>query len=281
MEIQIQTLQQVSPEQLLETFNASFAGYFVPLQLTLQQFQNKLATEQFNPCFSAGAFHHEQLVGFIIHGADVIAGKKKVYNAGTGVIPAYRGNQLTKKMYAYVLPLLQKENVSTLQLEVITQNETAIQSYMHAGYEITRKLVCYRGQLSGSLKNSGARIQELHHYDWSILQKFWDFTPSWQNDRTVMEKQKSSNQSYGAFVGDVLAGYIIFNPSAKRIQQLAVHPGYRRQGVASALLHHTVKEAGTIYIINVDDSSIVTKKLLHCAGLNPFIEQYEMTLKLR
>lgn len=281
MAIQIQTLQQVSLVQLLETFNASFAGYFVPLQLTPEQLENKLTAEQFDPSLSVGAFHQGQLVGFILHGAGIIAGKKKVYNAGTGVIPAYRGNQLTQKMYRYILPLLKKENVSTLQLEVITQNEAAIQSYIHAGYAITRKLVCYRGQIGASVKNTGATIQELHHYDWSTLQQFWDFTPSWQNDMPVIENQKSSNRLYGAFVGDALAGYIIVNPPAKRIQQLAVHPGYRRQGIASALLHHAGNETGTISIINVDDSSIAAKALLQGAGLHHFIEQYEMHLKLR
>ena len=101
--MRLQILENIPYEKLLEVFNLSFSDYIVPLCLTQEQLEDKIKTDSIKLEFSVGAFEDNQLIAFILHGYDMIDNLKIVYNAGTGVIPAKRGNRLTKKLYEYVL----------------------------------------------------------------------------------------------------------------------------------------------------------------------------------
>jgi hypothetical protein len=64
--------------------------------------------------FSAGLFDEHQLVGFIFTGIDKVDEQKIAYNAGTGIIPLYRGKNLTSKMYQYIFEILKKKKSGTI-----------------------------------------------------------------------------------------------------------------------------------------------------------------------
>lgn len=122
----------------------------------------------------------------------------------------------------------------------------------------------------------------MNAYDWQKLQSFWDLKPSWQNSIIAVEKLKNTNISIGIYDGEKLLGYTIFNPKIKRIHQLAVDKNYRRKGVGRQLLAHIATNYGKdVSAINVDNTSAETLKFFKDIGMDIYIKQYEMELKLK
>lgn len=93
------------------TFLKAFADYFVPIQLTAEQFQAKLKRESIGPAFCVAAYAGSEMVGFILTGLGEFDAKPTAYNAGTGVVHGHRGHQLTRKMYSYLLPKLRESGI--------------------------------------------------------------------------------------------------------------------------------------------------------------------------
>ncbi|WP_299437750.1 GNAT family N-acetyltransferase [uncultured Aquimarina sp.] len=178
--MEIHTLIGVDTKDILKVFNESFSDYFIPFQLTEEQLDSKMLADKVNLGVSVGVFEDERLIAFILHGFDEINGEKIVYNGGTGVIPEKRGFGLTKQMYNFILPVLKEKGINKLFLEVITKNIQAITSYKKSGYKIERELYCYKGEIVISNVNNNLEIRELQEYDWSLMQSFWDITPTWQ-----------------------------------------------------------------------------------------------------
>ncbi|MBK7812597.1 MAG: GNAT family N-acetyltransferase [Saprospiraceae bacterium] len=279
--MEIKTLENIDFEVLLHAFNESFSDYFVPLQLTLDQLKAKLKLDKVNFAYSVGAFIDQKLVGFILHGFDTIDIKRVVYNGGTGVIPAQRKQGLTQEMYDYILPTLRAENIDHLVLEVIVQNKQATKVYQKVGFNIVRKLICYKGAINAST-HSQIRIEEMSEYNWEKLKSFWDFTPSWQNSTKVLEELRDTNKLFGAFMDDQLVGYSVYNPQSKRVQQFAVDHKCRGMKIGSSLFHHIgIEYEKNLSIINVDETSKSTNAFLTRIGLENFVEQLEMKLYIK
>lgn len=279
--ITLQTLDNISIEALLEVFNLSFSDYIVPFHLTKEQLQDKIKSDSVRLEFSVGAFEDNRLIAFLLHGYDIIDSLKVVYNAGTGVIPAKRGNRLTSKMYEYILPILHENNIDKVVLEVITTNETAVKTYQNIGFKIIRQLNCFKGVLNTSTANHDFEIRELEAYDWPKFQSFWDFKPTWQNSLTAVEQLKQSNVSIGIYDNETLIGYTIYNPKSKRIHQLAVDKNYRNSGIARKLLGYiSTNHAVAIAFLNIEDSSTEVLKFMTGIGTNVYIKQYEMEFNL-
>ncbi len=277
----IKTLEHTTPDKIVEVFNESFSDYIVPLKLSIAQLENKIQNDGIRLRFSPGAFEGDRLVGFILHGYDMINNKPVIYNAGTGVIPSQRGQKLTSELYSFILPILRSEGVSKIQLEVITGNLPAIRTYQNTGFQITRTLNCYKGSLNPTEAAIDLRIRKLEQYDWPIMQSFWDWLPSWQNSITAAENLRHDNLAYGIYTNETLLGYIIYNPLSKRVQQFAVHKQHRRKGIGSQLFHaisHNIEKE--IAIINVEEGSKDTDRFLASIGLNIYVKQYEMELRV-
>jgi ribosomal protein S18 acetylase RimI-like enzyme len=278
----LQTLENISTKRLLEVFNLSFSDYIIPVCLTQEQLEDKIKSESIKLELSVGAFEDNQLIAFILHGYDLINNLKIVYNAGTGVIPTKRGNKLTTKLYDYVLPLLHKNRIDKVLLEVITTNETAIKTYKNIGFKIVREFNCYKGSMNLTNANNSFEIRELEVYDWLKFTSFWDLKPSWQNSITAVEKLKKFNISIGLYENEKLVGYTIFNPKTKRIHQLSVDKNYRKRGIGRQLLEYISSNYGRdISIINVDNASKDTLKFMTDIEMKTFIKQYEMELTLK
>ena len=275
--MEFRSLEQVGKLDILQAFNLAFENYFVPLQLTTSQFEAKLKADNTNLSLSVGAFDNDVLVGFILHGTKEEAEKLAIYNGGTGVLPSYRGQGLTKQMYGYFFTALQPQRVSYLILEVISSNHAAIKSYKDVGYRIIRELNCCKGQLNEFSLDIEAEIIELEECDWPLLQSFWDVGPSWQN--SIRSVNQNNSSILGAFFGDQLVGYLVYSQKSNRIQQIAVHKKFRRRGVASNLVNYVKKEYGPqLSVINIESTSLALNGFFAAIGLEMFLSQLEMKL---
>lgn len=278
--MEIRRLTHNDVAALLDAVNGAFADYIVPFQLDAEQLQFKMTSEDVLPAFSVGVFDAGKLVAFIMHGFRNSPGKRIVYNAGTGTLPAYRGKGLVGKMYDYMLPFLKDHEIEQLVLEVIEGNQRAIHAYEKNGFSIRRKLLCFGGILAVKTVPGNYVVRPLNHLDWDILQSIRDIEPAWQNAAATMENIQP--EALGAFAGDELVAYILFNPERKRLYQLAVASGHRRKGVATQLLNHIqqVLPGQKIQCNNIDEAATGLKVFLEKQGLVNEINQFEMIKNL-
>jgi ribosomal protein S18 acetylase RimI-like enzyme len=279
--MEIKTLEGIDKKGLLNVFNKSFSDYFVPFKLTEEQLTSKMIADKIDLELSVGAFENGKLIAFILHGFDIIDSLKVVYNGGTGVIPKKRGSGLTKQLYHFVLPILEKKGINKIVLEVIDKNIQAIKSYGKSGFKTTRELVCYKGNFKTLKINEDIEIKKPQSFQWELMESFWDIHPTWQNSNNVLSKLQSDNISLGAYFKNKLVGYVIFNPNNKRIQQIAIHKDFRKKGIASTLISELTKKYGkSLSVINVDKKSESTSNFFNSIGLESYLKQLEMELKI-
>ncbi|WP_299683593.1 GNAT family N-acetyltransferase [uncultured Dokdonia sp.] len=279
--MEIKTLEGISTKEIVTVFNDSFADYFIPFKLTAAQLASKILADKTDLSLSVGVFDEGKLIAFILHGFDTINDQNVLYNGGTGVIPTKRGFGLTKQMYRFIVPILKEKGIHRLILEVITQNIQAITSYEKSGFKTKRKLVCYKGDIEITNTKTDLEIKELQHYNWELMESFWDIQPTWQNSKNVVNELKDTTISLGAYIEEQLVAYVIYNPSNQRIQQIVVSKDFRRQQIASTLFAVLMSRFGhTFSIINVDKNAESIHAFLVHLGFKFTLEQLEMEFQL-
>lgn len=278
MNFKIQTLSGIQLSQIVNAFNVAFGDYFVKINLTNQLLLNKINSESIILNFSAGVFVEDNLVAFILSGIDEINGQKVAYNAGTCVIPEFRGNGLTKKMYRFLIPLLENESIYSHQLEVLTQNKVAQKVYESIGFEKRNILSCYRGVLKKNLVKEAIKTEIIALPKQEVLEQFWNLTPSWQNSYNAVVREESNNFCIGYYLENQLKGYLIFNPSNYRIKQIAVDKTMRNRGIGKTLCSSLRAIVGDeeVSVINISNDNQATNGFLTKVGLKKNAEQFEM-----
>lgn len=278
--MKIKTLENCSLQTIVEAFNEAFQVYFVPVTVDKEGLEQKIEAENIMLRFSVGAFVGDQIVGFILHGLDTIDGEKVVYNAGTGVVPAYRGKGITKQLYRFIRPLLAVEDVKKCRLEVIEGNTPAIHTYKKLGFKKVRELDCFHGTLDIKIPDhlSDIQVQTIDQPNWGLIPSFWNMQPTWQNTIAAMKRSLHHQQFVGLYKGKLLVAYGIVNPKKGRIGQFGVRPAFRGQGLGK-LLFSELSQVGkkALTTINIDRQDRETIRFLEAIGFSRYIKgQLEM-----
>jgi ribosomal protein S18 acetylase RimI-like enzyme len=278
-QLTINTLQNVTISELVKVFNQSFADYLLPFRLSDEDFKTKLKGENIALHYSAGAFAGSDLVGFILTGTDEINGNFIAYNAGTGVVPNYRGNYLTLKMFEFLLPFLANRNIRHHQLEVLVENQVALKVYQKAGFQIQRKLSCYRGNITENNLPETITVKEISFSGIAALGNYSNQIPAFQNSLNAVLRTIDLHVVFGAFTENKFAGFLIYSPANFRVKQFGVQKEYRRKGIATALFMKVreLEKEKQISIINAEDADKATLLFIEKMGLTKYIQQYEMS----
>ncbi len=279
--MQIQSLATISITQLVQTFNQSFADYFIPIQFTVATLESKIKSENIFLEHSVGVFVREQLVAFVLIGIDSKNNQLYSYNAGTGVIPDFRGQHLTEKMYAYLLPILKKNSIQNHYLEVITQNTKALRIYQKIGYQISRKVSCFKGVIQPPNSVLNYKIFEFEWGNNTFFETFWDHQPTYQNTSASINRDKETHSFIGIFSEIGLLGYLIFAKANLRVKQFGIDKNFRNQGLGHHLFYEVQKTNfdQPVSLINIDNNDSHSIAFLEKIGLTKTVEQYEMMLQ--
>ncbi|WP_299825410.1 GNAT family N-acetyltransferase [uncultured Pontibacter sp.] len=270
---------------LHQTFLKAFADYLVPIQLSEHQFKAKLQREGIEPTYCVAAYAGSEMVGFILTGLGEWAGTPAAYNAGTGVIPAFRGQKLTQQLYAFLLPKLRESGITLCQLEVIQENEPALKSYRSIGFKITRTLDCFRAKkeelLLGVEAPENISIKITSKPNWDVYQTFWDIAPSWQNTIAAIKRSSYENIILEALDKEQRhCGFLILYPGNGAVAQLAVARSMRCSGIGTALLRQAAQltKAPALMLINVDRARAGFISYLEQRNFKRVLVQYEMQM---
>jgi len=276
----IRGLDHCSLEIITSTFNEAFSDYFIPLQFTAETMKAKMKAENILLPYSIGAFEGDRLVGFILHGYDSFDGEKIIYNAGTGVVPAFRGKGLTVDMYQYAIGHLQAEGIRSHVLEVIDTNQPAINVYCKMGFSIVRKLGAFRSSVSVPV-NSLSTITQLNEIDDTVM-VFRDCRPAWQNSLASIRRDRTGHSFPGIYINGELVAYAVYVPSSGRVKQCAVHPHWRRKGLGSSLIGYMMDHnaKGELVFTNIDEEYTPGIQFLEALAFKKFLGLYEMEMKV-
>ena len=278
--MQFQTLENQSIKELCNLFNAAFADYLVKIEMTPEKLQDKFDSEEVSLEHSVGLFSEGKPVGFIFHALRDTASGKIAYNAGTGVIPKFRGKNATVQLYEFIRPKLVKSGVKEVVLEVIDKNTPAIKSYKKVGFTTLYELECFQGYPSIS-KPGDYLIREESTGKFVPPEHYWDWQPTWQNTtQTVV--QSGHYKTWSIYRDNTQIAYLTGNPDSGKIAQFAFEPAYRWKGLGTSLFCHFAGLASnTPMVINVADQSGQTQDFLKAIGMAPFLRQYKMKLILQ
>lgn len=279
-----QTLENITSQDLVNAFNAAFKGYFVPFVMTEQQMNSKLRLENFAPEYSVAALVDGKIVGFILHSFRKEGQKRLVYNGGTGVIAAYRGQGITRQMYNFIKPKLEQAAIDMCLLEVIDKNEPAKYSYEKIGFKKVKTLTCWKQQEEILSKNIDLALstEKIADPNWNKIRAMGTWIPTWSNNIRSMQNDFAQQICLGLYLKEDLIAYGIVNRLSGRVAQWAVLPAYRRKGVGSYLMQQLRKESERpLSIINVDETASGIICFLKANNFINTINQYEMSMLLK
>ncbi len=272
------TLEHTPIRDITACMNAAFAEYEIPIQWTEESLQQKMRVEDIDLSLSVGAVDNGTLAGVILMGAD--EGNRRVWDGGTGVVSAYRGQKLTEKMFVYILPTLRQAGAQLMLLEVLENNKGAYGIYERLGFSTTRLLHAYKGDITIAAKGDYT-IETLEGYNAEELATLRDWEPAWQQmDQRIINRGASVTTICTRQEGKI-AAYAQYDSAACRVHQFAVAKEYRRKGLGTALFRHIADACpGPVLIVNIDAGSENTNAFLQAIGLEKHISQYEMIMEL-
>lgn len=265
-------------DSLYECFLTAFSDYAVDMQMSREQFRQRITRDGVSLTKSAGAFDGERMIGFCINGVGDWQEKSTAYDAGTGVIPGYRGRGVAKELFAFLELRLKDAGVIQYLLEVLTSNVPAATLYRKLGFIETRSLAVFRSQPQKGTKDvneTNVTVRRVETADWPLYQSFWDGYPSWQNSIDAIERVITDRSIIGAYENNECVGYgVVFMPSAN-LMQLAVSPSHRRKGVGSAILA-SLETSEPLKINNIDEKLQGSLAFYEANGYKQVLGQYEM-----
>jgi ribosomal protein S18 acetylase RimI-like enzyme len=279
--LEFKTMEDISLTELTQTFNSAFSDYLVKLQFSESQMLQKLKSENIQLSMSYGAYEKNKLVGFILNAFDSYYYPKSIYNAGTGVIPEFRGLRIIEQLYSYAIKELVTKGFVNHQLEVAIENEKAKKVYEKTGFKIYRDLACYKGKSIQTI-NSTFEVRKLNTINLKEVNQFWNYNPTWQNDSPTINRMIERLTVLAAEINSSIIGYCIFNKDSGRIHQLAVKKEWRNKGVGRSLINRIVSEGhdDELTILNIDKRDLETNQFLTNLGFTAYVDQYEMKLEI-
>lgn len=265
---------------LYECFLEAFSDYQVDMQMSREQFEQRITRDGVRLEISAGAFDNGKMIGFYMNGAGSWQRKQTAYDAGTGVIPEYRGRSVARELFAFMVPRLKEVGIEQYLLEVLSENERAVSLYRKLGFVETRVLAVLRSDemVSRFVELREVSIRAVEEPDWPLFESFWDGYPSWQNSSRAVERVVERT-ILAAYAGDKCVGYgVVFRPSGN-LMQLAVAREYRRRGIGSRILA-ALSPNEALKVNNIDENLEGTLAFFEANKFKIALKQYEMVKDL-
>lgn len=287
MNLEYRTLEKTSIHDIHQCFLDAFSDYMVDIRMSEEAFYEMNALRGVDYGISIGAFAGKRLVGVTINAKDQWNGKWTAYDAGTGVIPSYRGKGVSRAIMEKAFAVLEAEGFASYVLEVITRNEKALKLYQSLGFRITRRLECLvlKGPLQVAVHHSDFSVTAVTADQIPLLEKAFlaepgqAFAPSWQNGWNTIKRRPDLYHISASWEDGQCVGYGAIGVGRGGIAQLWVRSDRRRRGLGSRILRDLIARSlgfKTYSWVNVDGSAAHTLNFLKAVGFTDQLAQYEM-----
>lgn len=285
----IDTLSGLSMRDVYPVFMDAFSDYIQDAShVTEYSFTNRAIKNGVDLDLSVGAFSDGELVGFTLVGIDHFDGRLCAFDAGTGIIKAYRGKGIAKEIFVFLAPKLQCMGVERFILEVLKENTPAVRAYQKSGFKVTRELDSFELVFDNSRLEEGSSERIMTHKitknELLSYQEYLDWQPSWENSLSSVARIPNEVILIGARYKGVNAGILIYYPMLNWILCLAVKKAFRRRKIACHLLRSLKGKIGEgvqkVRLINVQHTDHDMIQFLEKVGFEYTFSQYEMGMEL-
>lgn len=266
------SLKHTDYEELLPVFNEVFSDYDLPVAMSLEALKAHLQSLSYSSEDSVGLFEKRQLVGFLLIGRR----GRVAYDAGTGIIPSYRGKGLSHTLIDDAIGHLRSRGCSQFVLEVLNSNSKAKNLYLSHGFMMRRNLQCFSIKQAQITQQSSLLL--VPHLEGYIVPA--SFEPTYQNsDESVVEGLYTCSD---IVYQDTRRGIVWYHPNRGSIAQINIEPVYRdisliKQAIVGCC---NVCTTQSVRMLNVDEKDSLTIKALDELGFSNFTTQSEMVLLL-
>jgi GNAT superfamily N-acetyltransferase len=265
--ITVQTLENMNVHTIYKVFEDAFTGYFVPFEKKPELHIERWLSAGVDFALSYGVKVDGKLVAFLLHAPR----EDVVMNLATGVMKAFQGQGLTSLMYEEIFRALPAKGFQKARLEVITENARAIRAYEKSGFVKTRKLLCWKGTLSGLARASGDyEIKKVLLTD--EHESLTPFPYAFEQTGPVVLRRSGMLELHELRENKNLLAYAVFHPWQMNLVQVG---GFSSEKI-SGLLHHMKLEGENVGMVNVDERNETVNRLFQSRGLANYISQYEM-----
>ncbi|GAC1392462.1 MAG: hypothetical protein NVSMB31_10630 [Vulcanimicrobiaceae bacterium] len=263
--MQATTLEGVDVQMVVQALDAAYTGYSLPLSFTVAATANYLRVHDIvleaSPIWLKDG--HPVAIGLLG------VRERRAWVGAFGIAPAYRGKGLAQAMFGEVVRLAKRQRVTSIQLEVLDQNERAIQIYRRAGFAMGRKLFSIE-----SLSLAPVEGAQTVAVTAALLRELPDAViPCWQREQRTLELRAS--QLSALRLGK---STIVFGTSGR---EAAVFKAELEQRETDAALGAVAHMAGAqkLTLSNEPEDSPLLRQLIDRAWVPTFI-QHEMHLAL-
>ena len=268
--MEIRSLAGVGWDALAAAFNAAFSDYAVAMALSPEALADMQIRRGYVAEASFGAYVGDQLVGFVLTCRD----GDRIYNSGTGVVPAHRRGGLARALLDAVTT---STPAASYVLEVLEPNTRAIALYEAAGFVIARRLQCWTFDARGADRHAlpaglAAPVPPERPVDLAAIAASADVEPAWQNSLASLRRAREPH----IVIGDEHGAAVVF-PGSADLPLLAVARDARRNGRGRRLLAAAAARASRpLRILNVDERATGIAAFLTAVGAAPMVRQLEM-----
>ncbi len=287
VDFEFKGFRQKDASIMRKTFNSAFSDYIVPINLSHGQFIQKIVQKtNISFKYSVGSYSKRKLVGFIFNSINYYEGKKTAYNGGTGVIPEFRGNKLTEKMYDSIFPKLENNGIEQCVLEVISNNKPAIKVYENLGFARSKFFHCLK------LKKESPYLRRFKKTDidivfpqgpkWKKYESFCDYDSCFLDSFPLLKKNKLNESILEAYQNDKLVGFLIFNRKMGRVEHIGIDHNARGKGIATMLIKKMIRVCRNkpVYILNLNERNYDVLNFFLRVGFQNEIDQFELKLSI-
>jgi ribosomal protein S18 acetylase RimI-like enzyme len=287
MNLEYRTLESTPIPDIHQCFLDAFSDYVVDIRMPLASFMEVNELRAVDYRLSVGAFANDQLVGFTLNGKDQWQGRRTAYDAGTGVVPAWRGRGVSRGIMESCFEVLKAQGLTSYLLEVITRNEKAIRLYESLGFRTTRRLDCLilKGPAQLDAADMDLSVVDCGRDQFALLEAAFHaeadqgFQPSWQNSWNSIRRRPDLFQCVACLERGTVLGYGVISAGRGGIVQLWVRSDRRRQGIGSRLLRELMARSPgqkAYSWVNIDARAVGTLDFLKAAGFTEQLAQLEM-----
>ncbi len=270
------------PEDLHRAMLAAFADYPVPMKSDLDGFMNMLDQRSFDPDLSRVVLAGDKVAAFWFVGRR----DRSAYPITSGCTPEHRRRGLSRMLGARCIAAITEAGMTSMQLEVISDNAPALSLYRSLGFTERRRLGCFTLVPPDDTDEDPAPATVAVDRSWQDVmlsaRQVRDWEPSWQHDdESILAAGDSAVCATHHEQGE-LSGYAVLLRTPGVIAQVAVHPACRRNGLGKALVQSLQKcvTGRPLRILNADASdSAFTRFVAHMGGTH-FLDQLEMVREL-
>ncbi len=260
---------------IVNCINESFIDYELDMVFTVEALETRFKLAGVNLGESYGVYYNENLVGTLLIVQQVDENKTDHFLFNASIIAEHRSKGLFKKLFS----LYQENNNNNLKdfysVEVLENNLQAIHSYQSVGFEITNKLMFFKGNIDLKLPLEGVKLETV---DLRKLKHLYHSYFSFENSIKTVNMNLSAYEMISYYDLDIIVSSIIINKQNGKIVQIYRSSEEDLLGIKE-IINYTSNKYYNLFITNLDSNDQMLVDLFVDLKFNNFINQYQMEIK--